>query len=216
MSTELEVFCRQQGTLVPVGCLTSGATLGGFEENRDYFIKIITEGSRLFVDDAPLEIDPQRQYWRWSPGFYAGEVVVELEHPDQHELTRYLVDVAPAPNKSGREQYLEYIGQIADYAPQLLMGTEPARHALGGRSQVRLSSWIRYARLRCFIDPYIAALRTIRDRPLVRNRHHREQMPVHLARRDRCEHGAASRGQSQTDGCHRRPAGDTRRLDPWR
>ena len=183
MSTELEVFCSQQGALVPVGCLTPSITLGGLEEKREYLIRVNTEGSRLFVDDAPLAMDHQRLYWLWSPGFYAGEVIVELERPGQHKPTRYLVDVAPAPNKSGREQYLEYIAQIADYAPQLLMGTEPARHALGGRSQVRLSSWIRYARLRCFIDPYLAALRAICDRPMVCNRHYREQMPVHLARR---------------------------------
>lgn len=179
---ELEVFYRLEDELIPVGSLVPGTTLGGLEENRNYFIRVDIEGARLFVDDAPLAMDPQRQYWLWSPGFYAGEVVVELELLGHHEPMRYLIDVAPAPNKSGREQYLEYISQIADYIPQLLMGTEPARHALGGRSHISLSSWIRYARLRCFIVPYLAALKAICDRPLVRNRYHREQMPIHLAR----------------------------------
>ena len=180
---ELEVFSGKQDTLAHVGWLTPDSILGGLEENRQYLIRINTEGSRLFVDDAPMDMDPHRQYWLWSPGFYAGEVVVELELPGRHEPMRYLVDVAPAPSKSGREQYSEYISQIADYAPNLLMGTEPARHALGGRSHISLSSWIRYARLRCFIDSYLDALRAICDRPLVRNRYQREQMPVHLARR---------------------------------
>ncbi|MEJ1297802.1 MAG: DUF2357 domain-containing protein [Candidatus Sedimenticola sp. (ex Thyasira tokunagai)] len=180
---ELEVFSSRKGELTRVGCLSPGSTLGDLEENRQYLIRVNTEGSRLFVDDAPIDMDPHRQYWLWSPGFYAGEVVVELELPGHHEPIRYLVDVAPASNKSGREQYSEYISQIADYAPHLLMGTEPARHALGGRSHVSLSSWIRYARLRCFIDPYLGALRAICDRPLVRNRYQREQVPVHLARR---------------------------------
>lgn len=183
MSTELEVFLQQKGELRSVGRLSPGTTLGGFEEKHSYLIQVDEVGSRIYVDDAPLAMDAQCQYWHWSPGFYAGEVAVELERPGQHEPTRYLVDVAPAPNKTGREQYLEYIGQIVDCAPQLLMGTEPARHALGGRSQARFSSWIRYARLRCFIGPYLAALRAICNRPLVRNRHHREQIPVHLARR---------------------------------
>ncbi len=183
MNTQLEVCCLQQGALTPVGYLAPGSILGGLEEKKQYRIRVAAEGARLFVDDAPVAMDEQREYWCWSPGFYAGEVLVELELPDRHEPIHYRVDVAPASHKSGREQYAEYIAQIADFAPQLLTGTEPARHALGGRSPVKLSHWIGYARLKAFIVPYLDALRAVRDRPLVRNRYQREQLPVHLARR---------------------------------
>lgn len=183
MNTQLELFCSRQGVLTPVGLLTPGCTLGGLEEKQQYLIRVNTPDARLFVDDAPVAMDAHRQYWCWSPGFYAGEVVVELELPDRHEPIRYRVDVAPSSSKSGRAQYVEYISQVAGYAPQLLMGREPARHALGGRSGLGLSHWIRYARLRCFIDAYLTALRAVCERPLVRNRYQREQLPVHLARR---------------------------------
>jgi hypothetical protein len=179
----LEVFLRQKKELVLVGNLSTDTTLQGLLENREYLIRADSVDSHLFVDDAPLELDARQEYWVWSPGFYAGEVVLELERPGHHEPVRYLADVGPEPGKSGRELYFFYIREIADFAPQLLLGTEPAQHALGGRSDVSVSSWIRYARLRCFIDSYVDALRTVCDRPLVKNRYRREQMPVHLARR---------------------------------
>lgn len=183
MNGGLKVYRRQHGELDFVGCLTADATLGHLQENGEYLIQVDSADSRLFVDDAPLAMDMARRYWLWSPGFYAGEVVIELERPGRHEPECFRADVAPAAHKSGREQYREYIRQVADYAPQLLLGTEPARHGLGGRSEAGLSSWIRYARLRSFIEPYLATLRTIAERPMVRTRHYREQMPIHLARR---------------------------------
>jgi hypothetical protein len=179
----LEVFQLRQNELIPVGELSTEATLQGLLENREYLIRADSVDSRLFVDDAPLELDARQEYWVWSPGFYAGVVVLELERPGYHEPVRYLADVGPEPGKSGREQYFKYIREIADFAPQLLLGTEPAQHALGGRSVVSISAWIRYARLRCFIESYLDALRMVCDRPVMKNRYRREQMPVHLARR---------------------------------
>jgi len=175
LTVELDVYCLRKEQLIPLGKLTASKTLQGFEENQNYLIRVDAETSRLYVDDALLQMDAHREYWQWSPGFYAGEVDVELEQQGQHSPTRYLIDVAPAKHKTGRDQYLEYIRGIADYAPQLLMGTEPAKHGLGGSSKQKLSLWIRYARLRCFIDRYLSGLRAITERPIVRLNHHRQQ-----------------------------------------
>lgn len=180
---EIQVFQKKGEQVDWLGLLKPGVTLTGFAENGCYLFQVSNQNSRLYIDDAPLEMDPLRAYWQWSPGFYAGEVIVELEYPGRSEPVRYLVDVAPAAHKSGREQYLEYISAIADYAPQLLLGTEPARQGLGGRSHVNLATWIRYARLRCFIESYLAAIRAVCERPLYRQCYFRELRPIHLARR---------------------------------
>lgn len=182
MSEALEVFCRREEGLVRFGTIKSGSVLPGFSEGKEYYFRINPDGLRLYVDDAPLLTDSGRQHWVWTPGYYAGEVNAELERQGENEPIRFVLDVSPAASKTGRFQYFEYIRQIADYFPRLLLGHEPAKHGLGGRSRVE-SPWIGYARLRCFIDRYLSGLRFIVDRPCVRLSHRREQIPIHLARR---------------------------------
>jgi hypothetical protein len=180
---DLEVFQHLNGQLHSLGILSPGCLLGGLVEQGSYSIKVPTTGTGLFIDDAPIAMDAQGQYWCWSPGFFAGEVLVELALVDHFQPLRYRLDVSAASHKSGREQYLEYIREIADIAPQLLLGTEPGQHGLGGSSDLtKLAHWLSYARLRWFIDAYLSGLRAVCERPLVRNRHRREQMPIHLAR----------------------------------
>jgi len=180
---DLEVFQHLNGQLHSLGTLSPGCLLSGLVEQGSYWIKAPATGACLFIDDAPIAMDAQGQYWRWSPGFFAGEVLMELVLAGHFLPLRYRLDVSAASHKSGREQYLEYIGVIADTAPQLLLGTEPGQHGLGGSSApTKLAHWLGYARLRCFIDAYLNGLHAVCERPLVRNRHHREQMPIHLAR----------------------------------
>ena len=168
-----------------LGHLSPEQPFRGCREDRDYLIGVPARcwSARLYVDDAPLPFDDHRQAWRWSPGFFAGEVALELELPGEQTPVRYVVDVGPAEHKTGREQYVEYLRQIVDYAPQLVLGSEPARHGLGGRSGTRLTAWLRYARLRSFIDRYLTGLKAIADRPIIRLDSHREQLPAHMARR---------------------------------
>lgn len=181
----LEVFERAPGgQLSSIGMLEpGGAVLGGFHERGVYLFRIPSSECRLFVDDAQLSSGGTGGYWLWEPGFYAGEVDLELESPEYSEPLRYKVDVAPAPHKSGRQQYLDYIEDITEYAPDLLSGSEPARHNLGGLSHLNATIWIRYVRLRSFIDAYLVALRFVCERPLFYQRHYRQEIPVHLARR---------------------------------
>lgn len=182
MTEVLEVFCRREEGLIRIGSLDPDSVLYGFAEGKEYYFRINSENTHLYIDDAPLSTDSLQQYWVWTPRFYAGEVNAELESRGKSESIRFVLDVSPAAKKTGRSQYFEYIKEIADYFPQLLLGREPAKHGLGGRSRYE-SSWIGYARLRCFIDRYFSGLRFVVDRPCVRLNHRREQMPIHLARR---------------------------------
>lgn len=182
MISRLHISRRDVSGPVDIGSLIPNEELCGFSERRDYLIRVVSEKSRLYVDDALLPKDNSQQHWIWSPGFYAGEVVAELEIEGRHEPLKFYFRVDPAPEKASCEKYLKYIQQIVDYAPSLVVGTEPARHAVSGRSP-QLSLWVSYARLRCYADQYLAGLRAVVDRPVVGHTHYREQVPIHCARR---------------------------------
>lgn len=166
----------------PLGYLDTERALLGLREGQTYLIGIPDQNARCYVDDALLNADDSGQHWVWEPGFFAGEVGLELELPELAHPIRYRVDVSPAPHKSGRDQFNQYLQQIIDFMPQLATGTEPAMHNLSGRSGF-VSLWLRYARLRQFIDRYLSGLRAIHDRPIVRLSSRREQMPLHMAKR---------------------------------
>ncbi len=180
---ELKVYRYRGGEYQELGVLSPRATLAGLQETSEYRIACPEGQARLFVDDGPLERDGSGIYWCWSPGYYAGEVMFELEWPHRSEPLRYVADIEPASHKTGREQYVEYLAQIVDYAPDLVLGTEPAQHGLGGASGSELSLWLRYARLRQFIDRYQRGLQLIIERPIIRTRSRREQLALPQVRR---------------------------------
>ncbi|MDQ2076876.1 DUF2357 domain-containing protein [Marinimicrobium sp. ABcell2] len=173
---KLEVFRQERDSLTLVGHLSTESKLYGLHESQHYLIRCPNRLARLFVDDMPVELDSRYEYWRWSPGYYAGEVGLELELPTTQIPLLFVADIGPSPYKTGREQYAEYLADIADYAPELLLGNEPSQHGLGGRSENELNLWIRYARLRQFIDRYISGLGYIIERPIIRTRGRREQV----------------------------------------
>ncbi|WGL16278.1 hypothetical protein PVT68_16105 [Microbulbifer bruguierae] len=183
MSKGLEVFGDQNGRAVQIGTFSKGTALSGFEEGRNYLIEIPEFGDQLYVDDAPLPLDPQGRYWMWSPGFFSGEVLLELEGKSGSVKGTFRADVSAANHKSGREQFFQYIDDIIAYAPEMVTGTEPATHALGGKSSSPPCAWIRYARLKSFLNPFVDTLRLICDNPMQWNSYRREQLPVHMARR---------------------------------
>ena len=143
---ELPVYSAQEGHSF-IGNLSTGACLYGFHEAASYLIEAPAAGAQLYADDAALQRDASGEHWLWQPGFFAGEVQLELELPGKTLVRRYIVDVSPAGHKTGRKQYTEYLHQIVEYAPSLVAGTEPAKHGLGGRSGTAISLWLRYARL---------------------------------------------------------------------
>lgn len=165
-----------------LGYLDTEQALLGLSETQAYLIGIPDQNARCYVDDALLSVDDTGQHWLWQPGFFAGEVCLELELPGEALPIRYRVDVSPAPTKSGRDQFNEYLQQIIDFMPQLAVGTEPAMHNLSGHSGFA-SLWLRYARLRQFIDRYLSGLKGIQERPIIRLNSRREQLPLHMAKR---------------------------------
>ena len=165
-----------------LGYLDTEQKLLNCDEAQSYLIKIPDRHARLYADDALLEMDDSGEHWIWQPGFFAGEMFFELELPDLAFPLRYTVDVAPAKHKTGREQFSEYLQQIVDYLPQLVTGTEPAMRDLAGRSNF-VSLWLRYVRLRQFLDRYLSGLHAICERPIIRLSSRREHMPLHMAKK---------------------------------
>lgn len=151
-------------------------------EAQSYLIQVPDRNARLYADDALLEMDDSGEHWVWQPGFFAGEMIFELELPDLASALRFKVDISPAKHKTGREQFNEYLQQIVDYVPQLVTGTEPAMQDLAGRSSF-ISLWLRYSRLRQFLGRYLSGLNAICERPIIRISSRREQMPLHMAKR---------------------------------
>lgn len=177
----LDVFVRDGGLLRKVGEMIPGQVCTGFQERGHYLIRKPNRGMALFVDDAPLPSDADEFFWEWSPGFYAGQVIAELQVPDQHGIHQFLLDVSPDPDKAGQALFAQYIAEVADYAPELLLGTEPATQGLSGQSSLT-NIWIAYVRLRAFAPKYIRALRAVVANPIMRLSHYRERLPIHLAR----------------------------------
>jgi hypothetical protein len=177
----LDVFVRDGEVLRKVGKAVPGQVCSGFQERGHYLFQKPSRSMALFVDDAPLPSDADELFWEWSPGFYAGQVVAELQVPGQHNMHQFLLDVSPDPNKTGQALFAQHLAEVADYAPELLLGAEPATQGLSGQSSLT-SIWIAYARLRAFIPRYIRAMRAVVADPVTRLSHYRERLPIHLAR----------------------------------
>lgn len=75
-----------------------------------------------------------------DPGFFAGEVTAVLVNGHGETVARYLLDVAPSPEKSGRRAFDEMVADLRDLEPALLAGTEP-RHSHPERSAGTRTPW---------------------------------------------------------------------------
>ncbi|MDE0179066.1 MAG: hypothetical protein OXP36_10755, partial [Gammaproteobacteria bacterium] len=61
---------------------------------------------RLLVDDEPIsQAEIGRNEWVWLPGFYAGEVRIELLDRSDRTLGTWRLDVSPDAGKAGRELF---------------------------------------------------------------------------------------------------------------
>ena len=103
----------------------------GFTELGDYAFNRPGEGWSLRIDDEPLAD------WRWTPGFYAGEVTAELVGPSPSDRRLFLLDVAPDASKVGRDAFGRMVQELWDVDPELVLGSEPATARIGklGASQ---------------------------------------------------------------------------------
>lgn len=165
-----------------VGSVLPGGRLQGLHEGSTYLVKIPVGGAKAFLDDEPLPQDEAGQYWQWSPGFYAGDVGLDILAPPLQRPASYVLAVSPHQQKVQETQFEQYLADIAEFAPYLLVGSEPAQRGMAGKSS-ELSIWIRYSRLRAFIECYLRSLREITEHPLTRMRYERRRMPLHQVRR---------------------------------
>ena len=139
------------------------------------------EGCRLLVDDEPLDSRASCT-WVWKPGFYAGPVRAELLDPDGGVLGSWRLDVSPDPGKVGPELFSTMVRDILDHDPELVLGTEPARHRLGalGETEDPLVELERLRRREIALGRAIAAIHR-EPRSVLRTR--REWVPLHRVRR---------------------------------
>ena len=91
-------------------------------------------GLRLFVDDEPLDAGETADgavCWKWTPGFFAGEVRARLADANRKTLETYRLDVGPDPAKLGTEVFGRMVEDIREFDTALLLGEEPAKIQMG-------------------------------------------------------------------------------------
>ena len=136
---------------------------GGFTELRPTTL-VASDGRecQLLVDDEPLsQVETGRNEWEWQPGFYAGEVRVELLDRNDLTLGTWLLDVSPDAGKAGRDLFERMINEIVDFDARLVVGEEPARRRLGalGETDDPLVWLERLRRRRSELNQALAAIR---------------------------------------------------------
>ena len=151
-----------------------------FRERGKYRIRKPASGDRLYIDDQAIESDNGE--WAWMPGFYAGQVRVELLGPDGRVRAIYLLDVSPDPDKLGRDVFQDMLDQIWEFDPSLVLGTEPAALPVGHEKQIS-DPWLEYVRLRTYGERFVRVLSAIARQPLLELKEERAQLPLQNVRR---------------------------------
>ncbi|BDB17756.1 MULTISPECIES: DUF2357 domain-containing protein [unclassified Pseudomonas] len=156
-----------------------GEITSGFSERSTYHFSA-TKGWSLFVDDVRLELIQVAgaPVWRWSPGFYAGEVCAELFDDKENYVGHYRLDVAPDASKLGGETFSAMLEAIQAFDPVLLFGTEEAQRGIGSDDALT-THHLQYARLRRYGDRLLAGLKQVAHKPLTSLRRERQPVGAH-------------------------------------
>jgi hypothetical protein len=154
----------------------------GFIEGKSYAFEKPPLSLSLFIDDEPLQSDPDGSCWRWEPGFFAGEVTAALIAPGGSTFALFLLDVAPDPTKLGRDVFRQMIDELWNEDPELVVGSEPATTLIGEIGATH-NPWLEFARLRRYAPEFLRALVPIRAKPRRALRVRRDSAPLHHARR---------------------------------
>ena len=161
---------------------------GGFSELRGtVFIAAAPKdrGLRLFVDDELLEAEETTDgaiCWKWTPGFFAGEVRARLVDAGGQTLATYRLDVGPAPEKLGGEVFERMVEEILDFDAALLLGEEPAKRKMGAVGPTD-DPLVLFERLRSRREPLDAAIAAVRRDPATVLRPRRRFVPLREVRR---------------------------------
>lgn len=167
----------------PASDIMPGATATGARELRP--VKFTTPDFshlQLQVDDELLDPAGDGGTWTWAPGFFAGEVVVRLVDPVTARAASYRIDVTPDPTKLGKAMFQSMLHELWHQAPELLLGTEPARRPRGVEAD-QDDPVLLYGRLRHWGPPFLRALEAMAREPIARLKRERRRVPLHLVRR---------------------------------
>ncbi len=138
---------------------------------------------QLLVDDAPLkQVDENSGEWKWTPGFYAGEVDVEMRDADDKSVRKWRLDVYPDPNKVSHEVFQQMLKEILCYNPALAIGQEPAQRQFGALDESD-NLIIEFYRLRSRAEQIDRSLAAVIREPVQTLRSHRHLTLPHLVRR---------------------------------
>ncbi len=168
-----------EADLLPRWRITPSDITTGFSEGTEYRIEKPVDGGQLFIDDELIAEGDG--HWLWAPGFYAGQVRAELVRDDQ-VVSCYVLDVAPHPDKLGRDIFQGMLDDIWQFDPLLVLGTEPPKSPIGHRDDI-VDPWLEYARLRAYGLAFIRALAVIARRPIRALKPNRENVPLQYVRR---------------------------------
>jgi len=178
----LDVYSCASGDRRHLGSVSPSEVLEGLQELGVYSILRPDKNSNLYIDDSPIPTESESAFWEWSPGFYSGRVTVEVVSPTSYQPKTYFFDVAPDQKKIDKAQFANYLQDIADYLPDYLLGSEPAKTGLGGKSPL-VSLWVAYTRLKANADAYLRGLQMIRERPITRLKYLRDRVNIYQAKK---------------------------------
>ena len=138
---------------------------------------------RLLIDDAPLEqVADSPGEWKWKPGFYAGEVDVEMRNAKNKSVGRWRLDVNPDPEKVCREVFQQMLCDISKHNRALIIGQEPAQRQFGTLDESD-DPIIAFYRLRSQVEHIDRSLAAVNREPVQTLRPRRHLTLPHLVRR---------------------------------
>lgn len=159
-----------------------GQVARGASERTEVRISCSAEAEVLIeVDDERLE-PIGRHHWSWTPGFFAGEVIVRVVQPETRREATYRIDVSPDSGKLGGKLYEAMLEDLWHEAPELLLGEEPSLRAMG-IEQAAENPILTYGRLRRWGGELLRSLRPLMRAPITRLTHERRRVPIHMVRR---------------------------------
>lgn len=175
---KLRVWLEENIASTPCAVLDqTNQTVTGFSELGRYFIERPQEhaNAQMYADDACLQ--KIADFWIWQPGFYAGEVDLELVLDNIGVSMSWRVDVSNDPLKSGKETWQQFIRDIISFDSSRIIGSEPAQHQLGGMSRY-IGIWLRYARIKQFYPRYKQGLDIVFHHPVYGYQQQTKQFPL--------------------------------------
>lgn len=165
----------------------SGVNRGFSEHQKAVFVASAPKdcGLVLLVDDEPLEVEETADgaaCWKWTPGFFAGEVRARLADSERRILVTYRLDVGPDPEKLGGKVFEHMVEDIRNLDAALLLGEEPAGHRMGAIGPTD-DPLVLFERLRSRREQLDATITAVCRDPATVLRPRRRFVPLREARR---------------------------------